>query len=269
MTQIGRMPGDGAARHQRVDRHRRQQRLQLLRPDARHVPRRRAVQGRPQGPADVPGREGRTRWRRSAARARCGCSDQIGSLEPGKRADVVLHDTDRPEWRPLLNVDQPARVVGRRPRRAHRAASTAAWSSRTAAARRSTRPSCGPTPSSAARRSPIRVRPPRQGEVADPCLMRPAKALERPPCRTGSSPLNDVAWSVPDAAGEGAGAPAVPNRSSPLNDAGRCRLMRPAKALERPPCRTGLASERRGLAPDAAAEGAGAPAVPNRVFASE
>ncbi len=30
--------------------------------------------------------------------------DQIGSLEAGKLADVVLHDTDRPEWRPLLNV---------------------------------------------------------------------------------------------------------------------------------------------------------------------
>lgn len=30
--------------------------------------------------------------------------DQIGSLEIAKRADVVLHDTDRPEWRPLLNV---------------------------------------------------------------------------------------------------------------------------------------------------------------------
>lgn len=31
-------------------------------------------------------------------------SDRIGSLEVGKKADVVLHDTDRPEWRPLLNV---------------------------------------------------------------------------------------------------------------------------------------------------------------------
>jgi cytosine/adenosine deaminase-related metal-dependent hydrolase len=30
--------------------------------------------------------------------------DQIGALVPGMKADVVLHDTDRPEWRPLLNV---------------------------------------------------------------------------------------------------------------------------------------------------------------------
>lgn len=36
--------------------------------------------------------------------ASMGMSDHIGSLEVGKRADLVLHDTDRPEWRPLLNV---------------------------------------------------------------------------------------------------------------------------------------------------------------------
>ncbi len=30
--------------------------------------------------------------------------EHIGSLDVGKHADVVLHDTERPEWRPLLNV---------------------------------------------------------------------------------------------------------------------------------------------------------------------
>ena len=30
--------------------------------------------------------------------------DETGSLEAGKKADFVLHDTDRPEWRPVLNV---------------------------------------------------------------------------------------------------------------------------------------------------------------------
>jgi cytosine/adenosine deaminase-related metal-dependent hydrolase len=32
-----------------------------------------------------------------------GLSDQIGSLAVGRKADLVLHDTDRPEWTPLLN----------------------------------------------------------------------------------------------------------------------------------------------------------------------
>ena len=31
---------------------------------------------------------------------------EIGSIVTGKKADFVLHDTDRPEWRPLLNVLQ-------------------------------------------------------------------------------------------------------------------------------------------------------------------
>ena len=33
-----------------------------------------------------------------------GLADRIGSLEVGKKADLVLHDTDRIEWRPLFNV---------------------------------------------------------------------------------------------------------------------------------------------------------------------
>lgn len=30
--------------------------------------------------------------------------DEIGSIEQGKKADLVLHDRERPEWTPLLNV---------------------------------------------------------------------------------------------------------------------------------------------------------------------
>ena len=37
------------------------------------------------------------------ARALC-AGAEIGSIEPGKRADLVLHDRDRPEWTPLHDV---------------------------------------------------------------------------------------------------------------------------------------------------------------------
>jgi 5-methylthioadenosine/S-adenosylhomocysteine deaminase len=30
-------------------------------------------------------------------------ADRIGSIEPGKDADIVLFDTERPEWQPLIN----------------------------------------------------------------------------------------------------------------------------------------------------------------------
>ena len=33
-----------------------------------------------------------------------GMADQIGSLEVGKKADLVLHDTDLPEWGPIFDV---------------------------------------------------------------------------------------------------------------------------------------------------------------------
>ena len=55
------------------------------------------------GRADVPGREAYEMATLGGARTML-MEDQIGALVPGKRADVVLHDTDRPEWRPLLNV---------------------------------------------------------------------------------------------------------------------------------------------------------------------
>jgi cytosine/adenosine deaminase-related metal-dependent hydrolase len=40
---------------------------------------------------------------RNGARA-LQAEDDLGSIEVGKKADLVLHDTNRPEWRPLHNV---------------------------------------------------------------------------------------------------------------------------------------------------------------------
>jgi 5-methylthioadenosine/S-adenosylhomocysteine deaminase len=41
--------------------------------------------------------------------AALGVGDEIGSLEPGKRADVILIDVDKPKFTPLTNV--PAQVA--------------------------------------------------------------------------------------------------------------------------------------------------------------
>jgi cytosine/adenosine deaminase-related metal-dependent hydrolase len=38
-----------------------------------------------------------------------GLERQIGSLEVGKKADIVLHDTDLPEWGPVF--DAPAQLA--------------------------------------------------------------------------------------------------------------------------------------------------------------
>lgn len=54
-------------------------------------------------PKLFPATEALTMATLNAAKA-LGLQDRIGSLEAGKKADFVLHDTDRPEWRPLLNV---------------------------------------------------------------------------------------------------------------------------------------------------------------------
>ena len=46
------------------------------------------------------GLEMATRQRRQG---RAGWDDRIGAIEVGKEADIVLFDTERPEWQPLIN----------------------------------------------------------------------------------------------------------------------------------------------------------------------
>ena len=38
------------------------------------------------------------------AAAAMGMSEEIGSLEVGKKADLACHDIHRPEWRPILSL---------------------------------------------------------------------------------------------------------------------------------------------------------------------
>lgn len=54
-------------------------------------------------PKAIPAHEALTMGTLNGAKA-LGLESEIGSIEVGKKADFVLHDTDRPEWRPLLNV---------------------------------------------------------------------------------------------------------------------------------------------------------------------
>ena len=92
--------------------------------------------------------------------------DQIGSLEPGKRADVVLHDTDRPEWRPLLNVVNQL-VWSADGRGVHTVlvdGRVVVEDYRCTHDRRG--PRCGPTPSRRGEAITARSGPARQGQVA-------------------------------------------------------------------------------------------------------
>lgn len=54
-------------------------------------------------PTLFPAHEALTMITRNGAKG-MGIDHLIGSIEPGKKADFVLHDTDRPEWQPLFNV---------------------------------------------------------------------------------------------------------------------------------------------------------------------
>ena len=116
----GQVSRDGAAGCQRVNRHRRQQRLELQRHDARHVSGGRPVQGCAGRRADVPGRagvrDGHTGRRTHHADGR---SDRRARARHERRHRAARHRSSRVAT--VAERHEPTRLVGRWPRRAYRA----------------------------------------------------------------------------------------------------------------------------------------------------
>ena len=100
-------------------------------------------------------------WPRAAARARSASSDEIGSLELGKRADVIVVDPRTPHAMPSVDRGLDAGLRRAEPRRAPRRSSTAASSCATARSPRrpaSTAARWSPSPQAEAARVQARVR---------------------------------------------------------------------------------------------------------------